>query len=92
VRLWLSEFGIDSSDAQMLFELLDHDGNGSIMHEEFVQGLTKLKEEARSQDLVPMITIVKRILVQSKEILQTCQQVAATVSAESITKTDVHNT
>jgi len=82
VQLWLGELGIDASDAEVLFELLDHNGDGSICLNEFVEGISKLRGEARSQDLVPMIGMIRRLFGQSKEILQAVEQVAAEVAAE----------
>eukprot|EP00419_Tripos_fusus_P082136 CAMPEP_0172936350 /NCGR_PEP_ID=MMETSP1075-20121228/221976_1 /TAXON_ID=2916 /ORGANISM="Ceratium fusus, Strain PA161109" /LENGTH=592 /DNA_ID=CAMNT_0013797721 /DNA_START=14 /DNA_END=1793 /DNA_ORIENTATION=+ len=67
VRVWLGEFGIDASDAHLLFALLD-DGDNSISKNEFVDSITRLKGEARAQDLVPVSANVQRILNNCKHI------------------------
>merc|ERR1719195_863081 len=76
VRLWLGELGIDSSDTEMLFELLD-DGDGEVQRDEFVNGITRLKGEARAQDLVPVATNCMRILAHCKVTRQCCEDIAA---------------
>jgi len=89
VRIWLAELGIDASDTEMLFGVLDHDGDGTICHDEFVEGVSKLKGEARSQDIVPMVASIKRLLGQSKEILHAVEQVAAAMPSK---RSNFHNT
>eukprot|EP00929_Paragymnodinium_shiwhaense_P034647 TRINITY_DN1881_c0_g1_i5.p1 TRINITY_DN1881_c0_g1~~TRINITY_DN1881_c0_g1_i5.p1 ORF type:complete len:635 (+),score=80.83 TRINITY_DN1881_c0_g1_i5:65-1969(+) len=51
VREYFALLELDTSDAWMLFQLLDDDGSGSIDVEEFVDGCLKLKGTARSIDL-----------------------------------------
>jgi len=80
VQLWLSELGIDASDTRALFDLIDGDGSGAISRNEFLLGMTKLKGEARAQDLVPLVTMSKRILEQVKDIFQTSQDIAAAMA------------
>jgi len=75
VRLWLSELGVDVTDTTCLFELLD-DGDGSVTRDEFVAGITKLKGEARAQDLVPVVTNCQRILGHCKALRHTCEEIA----------------
>eukprot|EP00929_Paragymnodinium_shiwhaense_P118102 TRINITY_DN897_c0_g1_i1.p1 TRINITY_DN897_c0_g1~~TRINITY_DN897_c0_g1_i1.p1 ORF type:complete len:632 (-),score=110.65 TRINITY_DN897_c0_g1_i1:638-2416(-) len=55
---------IDTSDAFMLFQLIDEDASGTIDVEEFVDGCLRLKGTARSIDLAKL----------SKECKQTSQQ------------------
>jgi len=61
VKLWMTELGVNAEDSDHLFELLDT-GDGAVSHEEFVRGVSKLKGEARAQDLVPVVADCKRIL------------------------------
>jgi len=78
VRLWLGELGVDASDAQLLFELID-DGDGEIQRDEFVDGMTRLKGEARAQDLLPVQTNCCRILGHTKAIRNCCEHIAETM-------------
>jgi len=70
VNLWLKELGVDIADAEVLFALL-HDGGGQITKEEFVSGICKLRGEARSSDLVPVVANVQRILGHVKALRST---------------------
>jgi len=70
VNLWLKELGVDIADAEVLFALL-HDGAGQITKEEFVSGITKLRGEARSSDLLPVVANVQRILGHVKVLRST---------------------
>merc|ERR1712129_113867 len=76
VVLWLRELGIVAEDAHMLFDILD-DGDGNITKKEFVNGVSKLKGEARAQDLVPVAANCERLLVVAKRTEVTCDRLAA---------------
>jgi hypothetical protein len=52
VKLWLSELGVNAAESEHLFEFLD-DGDGTVSHEAFIRGSSKLGGESRAQDLVP---------------------------------------
>jgi len=67
VSLWLQELGIEVNDTGDLFDLLD-DGDGQITTEEFVQGISRLKGEARAKDLVKIMASVHRVEIQCKDI------------------------
>eukprot|EP00929_Paragymnodinium_shiwhaense_P034654 TRINITY_DN1881_c1_g1_i1.p1 TRINITY_DN1881_c1_g1~~TRINITY_DN1881_c1_g1_i1.p1 ORF type:complete len:601 (+),score=88.67 TRINITY_DN1881_c1_g1_i1:49-1851(+) len=54
VREYFALLELDSSDAWMLFKLLDVDGSGIIDVEEFVEGCLRLKGAARSIDLAKL--------------------------------------
>merc|ERR1712034_25122 len=54
VRTWLAAQGLDASDADKLFLLLD-DGNNSLTAEELVKGVSRLKGAARNLDLVVLM-------------------------------------
>jgi len=79
----LAELGINATDPRLLFELLD-DGDGMIDKDEFVGGISKLKGEARAQDLVPMAVNCQRILAHCKVMRHVVETMAArTMCAES---------
>lgn len=67
VSLWLQELGLQISDIDELFDLIDN-GDGDITAEEFVKGIMRVRGEARAQDLIPILKNCQRILVQVKEI------------------------
>jgi len=67
VTLWLQELGVEVTDTGDLFELLD-DGDGQITSEEFIQGITRLKGEARAKDLVKIMASVHRVELQCREV------------------------
>jgi len=83
VCLWLDELGIEVSDTSDLFELLD-DGDGSITVEEFVNGISRLKGEARAKDLIKIMGVVHRILGHCKGTRWLVEDILAKVN-------DVHN-
>jgi len=78
VRAWLAELGVNPEDTQMLFDLLD-DGDGQVDKDEFVVGITKLKGEARAQDLIPVVTNCQRILAHCKVMRHTVEAIAASM-------------
>jgi hypothetical protein len=75
VKLWLKEVGVDASDPDKLIYLLDEDDRLSVNIDDFVHGITRLKGEARSQDLVQVHNHVKRILVHVKELRKSLDSV-----------------
>jgi len=74
VCLWLGELGIDASDAHLLFDLLD-DGDNAISKSEFIEGITRIKGEARAQDLIPVMANVQRILGHCKHMRSICDRI-----------------
>lgn len=52
VRTWLAAQEINTSDADVLFKLLDEDKTGEITAEQLVTGMTRIKGSARSIDLL----------------------------------------
>eukprot|EP00929_Paragymnodinium_shiwhaense_P034652 TRINITY_DN1881_c0_g4_i1.p1 TRINITY_DN1881_c0_g4~~TRINITY_DN1881_c0_g4_i1.p1 ORF type:complete len:686 (+),score=100.50 TRINITY_DN1881_c0_g4_i1:20-2077(+) len=61
VREYFALLELDTSDAWMLFKLLDDDGSGIINVEEFVDGCLRLKGTARSIDLAKLSMEFKHI-------------------------------
>jgi len=74
VKLWISELGVNVEDSEHLFELLD-DGDGTVSCDDFVQGISKLKGEARAQDLVPVSKDCKRILQLCRSLHQSFDEI-----------------
>eukprot|EP00929_Paragymnodinium_shiwhaense_P050583 TRINITY_DN25464_c0_g1_i2.p1 TRINITY_DN25464_c0_g1~~TRINITY_DN25464_c0_g1_i2.p1 ORF type:complete len:619 (+),score=115.88 TRINITY_DN25464_c0_g1_i2:232-2088(+) len=60
VHEYFAMLELDTSDAWMLFQLLDDDGSGTIDIEEFVDGCLRLKGTARSIDLAKLSNEVKQ--------------------------------
>jgi len=61
VKVLLGKLGVDASDSHLLFRLLDT-GNGRISRAAFMQGIQRLKGEARSMDLIPLVSTCHQIL------------------------------
>lgn len=61
VKTWCSILELEVADAEMLFELLDDDGSGDVSYDEFLNGVTRLKGQARSLDLVSVMRSVEGI-------------------------------
>jgi hypothetical protein len=76
VVIFLRELGIEAEDAHMLFDLL-HDGDGNLTKKDFVNGVSKLKGEARAQDLVPVAANCERLMVLATRTRNTCDRLAA---------------
>jgi len=55
VRAYFSGLEIDTTDAAVLFTLMDKDGNQEVSIDEFVDGTMKLKGHAKSIDLFSMM-------------------------------------
>jgi len=51
VKTWMSIMEVDVHDAEHLFNILDN-GDGLVTPDEFVQGILRLKGQARSQDVL----------------------------------------
>jgi len=81
VCVWLAELGVDASDTQLLFDLLD-DGDGQLSKQEFVGGITRLKGEARAQDLVPVAAKCSKILEQCNRLCQTCDHLVTCIDRD----------
>jgi len=63
VKQWLTTLGVEMIELEDLFDLMD-DGDGQISMDEFITGVNKLKGQARSVDLVNVLTLVKRLSVK----------------------------
>jgi len=67
VKTWMAAMDFDTSNAQLVFDLLD-DGDHKLSAEEVVQGVAKLKGSARSIDLMAL-------KYQCESIDNTCKQI-----------------
>mmetsp|Transcript_96384 Transcript_96384/g.278202 ORF Transcript_96384/g.278202 Transcript_96384/m.278202 type:complete len:585 (+) Transcript_96384:77-1831(+) len=70
VRSYFEALELDTSQAHLLFDLLDKDGSGSVSVEEFVEGCVRLRGHARSIDVNRVIHICERTLCQMEDILE----------------------
>lgn len=70
VRLLLAKLGVDATDGNFLFHLLD-DGTNGVSRDAFVSGVKRLKGEARSIDLVPLARDCGLILEHCQELRRT---------------------
>jgi len=68
VMLWLKELGLDASDSDALIDLIDEKDGWSVNRDDFVHGITRLRGEARSQDVVVLHNNVKRLRTHVREI------------------------
>ncbi|CAE7208157.1 CACNA1B [Symbiodinium pilosum] len=50
VRLYLREVGIDITNAEFIFDVIDYDGSGELEYKEFALGLVKARGEAKAQE------------------------------------------
>eukprot|EP00929_Paragymnodinium_shiwhaense_P034651 TRINITY_DN1881_c0_g3_i1.p1 TRINITY_DN1881_c0_g3~~TRINITY_DN1881_c0_g3_i1.p1 ORF type:complete len:651 (+),score=91.11 TRINITY_DN1881_c0_g3_i1:48-2000(+) len=81
VHEYFAMLELDTSDAWMLFQLLDDDGSGTIDVEEFVDGCLRLKGAARSIDLAKL----------NKEIKMNHQRVGEDLSKMEVQLRDVRS-
>jgi hypothetical protein len=61
VQVLLNKLGVDASDSHLLFKLLDT-GSGCITRASFMHGIQRLKGEAKSMDLIPLVSTCHQIL------------------------------
>lgn len=60
VKAWLQALEMAVSDTEMLFNLLD-DGDGYITYDEFIQGVVRLRGQAREIDVVAILKSEDRL-------------------------------
>jgi len=61
VKTWMSIMEVDVHDTEHLFNILDS-GDGLVSPEEFVQGILRLKGQARSQDVLRIMHCCERLM------------------------------
>jgi len=59
---YMDALSVDSTEAELLFHLLDKDGDGEVDIPEFVDGMQRLKGEAKSFDLHMMMHSNRQVL------------------------------
>jgi voltage-gated sodium channel len=69
--------GIQSDEADSLFELMDADNSGKVSPEEFITGLQKLKGPAKGQDLVTLICFAQQQCLQASKFVERVQKLSA---------------
>lgn len=67
VKTWLASFELAVHDVEGLFHLLD-DGDGEITYDEFIEGILRLKGQARSLDVVAISRACDKIDEKVNEI------------------------
>eukprot|EP00928_Gymnodinium_smaydae_P100653 TRINITY_DN9926_c0_g1_i1.p1 TRINITY_DN9926_c0_g1~~TRINITY_DN9926_c0_g1_i1.p1 ORF type:complete len:592 (+),score=115.86 TRINITY_DN9926_c0_g1_i1:45-1820(+) len=67
---YLDALGIDTSDATRLFKLLDADGSGEIIADEFVEGCLKLRGEAKSVDIQLLMHEVRKLRKAQLKVIE----------------------
>eukprot|EP00929_Paragymnodinium_shiwhaense_P111657 TRINITY_DN79992_c0_g1_i1.p1 TRINITY_DN79992_c0_g1~~TRINITY_DN79992_c0_g1_i1.p1 ORF type:complete len:671 (+),score=182.65 TRINITY_DN79992_c0_g1_i1:135-2147(+) len=74
VSAYMRALHIDTSDAGLLFRLLDVDNSGEIFIDEFVEGCMKLKGTAKSMDLHIAVCECRRILARVVDLTIFCEE------------------
>jgi len=67
---YLEAMGIDSTEAQGLFRLLDDDGSGVVSIEEFITGFLRLKGSAKAVDMVMLLYENRKISKKLNKIFK----------------------
>lgn len=66
VHTKMKMIGVREEEAHDLFTLIDADGSGAISAEEFVNGLRKLRGNAKGSDIVPVISFATKQVAKAK--------------------------
>jgi len=69
VKTWLQVLELEVHDAHSLFHILD-DGDGEVTYEEFLQGVMRVKGQARSMDVVALMRSSDKSLAATKELYE----------------------
>jgi len=77
---YLEAMGIDSSEAQGLFSLLDDDGSGVVSIEEFITGFLRLKGSAKAVDMVMLLYENRKISKKLNKIFKEARHVNISLS------------
>merc|ERR1712032_986233 len=70
VMAYFTSLDLDVSNAHRLFRLMDTDGNNEVGFDEFLDGCTRLKGEARSIDVNMLVHAVKKLSLNVSRILK----------------------
>lgn len=74
VAEYLDALSVDSTEAELLFMLLDKDGDGCVDIEEFVAGMQKLQGEAKSFDIHLLMHANRQVLYMCSGMLDLVRQ------------------
>jgi len=83
IKHYLAHLDIQVHDAEDLFDLLD-DGDGQVTLSEFVSGVTRMKGQARSADMVSLMVDNKITHEQGKEMLRILHKIQVDVETSSV--------
>jgi len=72
VKLWLGMLGVESHDPLSLFHTLGGGDLKEVHCDSFVYGIKRIKGEARSQDLIPVVNDCKHILHLCEQTRDMC--------------------
>merc|ERR1712032_1073255 len=91
MRVYLNSLGIQASEAQGLFDLLDCDDSGSVSIDEFITGCLRLKGEARSVDVATLMYENKKLVKKFNKVERMVDSLATkadkqTAMIEDLTK------
>eukprot|EP00928_Gymnodinium_smaydae_P002318 TRINITY_DN10828_c0_g4_i1.p1 TRINITY_DN10828_c0_g4~~TRINITY_DN10828_c0_g4_i1.p1 ORF type:complete len:703 (+),score=111.77 TRINITY_DN10828_c0_g4_i1:45-2153(+) len=84
MKAFLESFEIDTSDAWLLFRLLDTDSGGSIDYEEFVDGCIRLKGNAKCIQVAQLMYHDKWLMDAMCELTETVQEALDGVKANTL--------
>merc|ERR1712176_76861 len=65
---YLKSLEIDTSNLRSIFSMLDLDDNDAVYVDEFIEGILRLKGEARSLDLHRLMVTVNRLVALTEDI------------------------
>lgn len=69
----LNMLGIASDEAENLFDVMDGDKSGTVTPEEFIDGLQRLKGQARGQDIVHLICFAQKECLRASRFVARLQ-------------------
>lgn len=76
VRLYLREVGIDITNAEFIFDVVDYDGSGKLEYKEFAMALVKARGEAKAQDVLALqCDLWRRELSLRESLFRVCVKV-----------------
>mmetsp|Transcript_42086 Transcript_42086/g.131192 ORF Transcript_42086/g.131192 Transcript_42086/m.131192 type:complete len:482 (+) Transcript_42086:68-1513(+) len=77
IVLKLRLLGVHYDEAEQLFELMDADRSGSVSPEEFVEGMQKMRGDAKGQDLVSLISSCQKQCARAVTFVERVRQLNA---------------
>merc|ERR1712032_403058 len=75
VMAYFTSLELDISNAHRLFRLMDTDNNGEVGLDEFLDGCTRLKGEAKSIDVNMLVYAVKKMQMNISRMLKESERV-----------------